>query len=134
MKSKASLVLMEQLIMLLVFALAAAACLAIFTAAHSISLSARRQDEAVILAQNSAEILKYHAGDLQKTAAALEGSLQDDTAYIPGNDGLYLQIQKTASLIPGLGQAELLVMHAQSDSDILFSLTVCWQEVNRNAS
>lgn len=127
MKSKASLVLMEQLVMLLVFALAAAACLGIFSAARDIGLSAKRQDEAVLLAQNGAEILKSTAGNLEQTAAQLGGTLHDDQLYVPWEDGLCLQIQKTASPIPGLGQADLWVIHG--DSDILFSLTVCWQEV-----
>jgi hypothetical protein len=126
-KSKASLILMEQLIMLLVFALAAAACLGIFSAARDIGLSAKRQDEAVLLAQNGAEILKHTAGDLQKTAAMLGGTIRENRLCAPREDGLSLQIQKTDSQIPGLGQANLWVIHG--DSDVLFSLTVCWQEV-----
>lgn len=128
MKSKASLVLMEQLIMLLVFALAATACLGIFSAARNIGLSAKRQDDAVLLAQNGAEILKSTAGNLEQTAALLGGTLRDEQLYIPSEDDLCLQIRKTQSPIPGLGQADLRVIHG--DSDVLFSLTVCWQEVS----
>lgn len=130
MKSKAPLVLLEQLIMLLVFALAATACLGILTAAHNIRLSAQRQDDAVFLAQNSAEIVKCHAGNLQKASDAMGGILKEDTLYIFGNDGLYLQIQKTESPVSGLGQAELRALHEDASSDVLFSLTVCWQEVS----
>ena len=57
MRSKASLFLMEQLIMVLVFALAAALCLQVFVRAEEISLESARRDEAVIVARNAAELV-----------------------------------------------------------------------------
>ena len=58
MKSKATLFLMEQLVMILVFALAAALCLGVFARADAMSRQLARRDEAVILARNAAELLK----------------------------------------------------------------------------
>ena len=58
MKSKATLFLMEQLIMILVFALAAAVCIGVFAKTNAISEDIARRDEAMIIAQNAAEILK----------------------------------------------------------------------------
>ena len=48
MKSKASLFLMEQLVMVLIFALAAVLCLGIFVRANKISSETARRDKAVI--------------------------------------------------------------------------------------
>ena len=109
MRSKASLILMELLVMVLVFALAAAACLRIFTDAQTISQAASRQDRAVILAQNAAEALKA-------------GQEPDVTAV----DGLTLTVTALESSIPGLKQAAITVTQ---DAEILFTLTTGWQEV-----
>ena len=57
MKQKTSLLLMEQLVMILVFALAAARGLQIFAKADAISQETARRDRAVVLARNAAELL-----------------------------------------------------------------------------
>ena len=49
MKSKAPLMLMEQMVMLLVFALAAALCLQAFVKADEISKQAEARDRAVLV-------------------------------------------------------------------------------------
>ena len=69
MRSKAPLVLMEQLVMVLVFALAAAVCLRLFVGAENIAQETARRDEAVIVAQNAAELLK--AGYSEEEAARI---------------------------------------------------------------
>jgi len=115
MRSKASLFLMEQLVMLLVFALAAALCLNVFARSNEISLQTGRRDEAVIIAQNAAEVLKYTSDpDLaQKTA--------DGT-------GFTLEIREENSGIDGLRQAKLVVFYENSE---VFSLRTGWQEVGQ---
>ena len=65
MKQKTSLLLMEQLVMILVFALAAALCLQIFAKADAISQETARRDRAVVLARNAAELLKATGGIVQ---------------------------------------------------------------------
>ena len=62
MKSKAPLVLMEQIIMLLVFALAAAICLQAFIKADALSSANANRDKAVILAQSTAELIRSNEG------------------------------------------------------------------------
>ena len=114
MKSKASLSLMEMLVMVLIFALAAALCLQIFAKARTISLETARQDEAVLLAQNAAQVLKATSGDLQLAAAAAEDS------------GYRLEIRKTDSGTNLLGQAEIRVWQ---EDELIFSLRTGWQEV-----
>lgn len=125
MKNKTSLVFLEQLIMVLVFALAAAACLRCFVYADQLSREIAHQDQAVILAQNGAEILKSCSGDLSEAAAHLNGTRKGETLTAAYQD-LTLEIKKSGSGIPGLGQADVRVT---LEGETLFSLEVCWQEV-----
>lgn len=62
MKSKAPLALMEQLVMVLVFALAAALCVRGFVLSERISRRGEARDMAMIAAQNAAEALKGTGG------------------------------------------------------------------------
>lgn len=115
MRSKASLFLMEQLVMLLVFALAAALCLNVFTRSNEISLHTARRDEAVIVAQNAAEALKT-TGD-PETVLGLVDSGEFE-----------LKILEENSQIEGLQQAKIAVFY---EEDELFALQVGWQEVGK---
>ena len=58
MRSKAPLVMMEQLVMVLVFALTAALCVQMFVLAERLSGKYEATDRAVLEAQNTAENLK----------------------------------------------------------------------------
>ena len=107
MRSKASLFLMEQLIMVLVFALAAALCLQVFVRSEEISVETARREEAVFLAQNAAELLK--AGKDMPKAEPYE-----------------VEIREIPSEIPGLGQTEIAVFY---EGEALYTLTVGYQEV-----
>ena len=74
MRSKAPLTLMEQVLMILVFALAAALCVQVFVFSGQSSRRNEARDRAVLEAQNAAETLKSvgRGGDaelvLEKTA------------------------------------------------------------------
>lgn len=115
MKSKASLFLMEQLVMVLVFALAAALCLQVFLRADQISRKTASLDEAVMIAQNGAELLK--AG----VAPEMVENQLSSAAFV-------VQIREEKSPIPGLLQAEIAVTFEQ---DVVFNLTVGYQEVGQ---
>lgn len=58
MRSKAPLVMMEQLVMVLVFALTAALCVQIFVLSEKLSIKASATDRASLMAQNVAERMK----------------------------------------------------------------------------
>ena len=58
MRNKSTLVLIEHMIMLLVFALAAAVCLRLFALAGKMSRTNEATDRAVLVAQNAAEQIK----------------------------------------------------------------------------
>ena len=64
MRSKAPLALMEQMVMVLVFALAAALCLQAFALADRISRQNAERDQALVAAQNAAEQVKQVRGRL----------------------------------------------------------------------
>lgn len=106
-----SLVLMEQLLMILIFALATALCLQLFVRADAISAENTRQDNAVLAAQNAAELLKYGA----------------DAGDISFDDEFNLDIRMEDSGIPGLAQAEIKV-YCINETEPLYTLTVGWQE------
>lgn len=126
MKNKASLTLMEQLIMVLVFALAAAICLRAFVSADRISQETAARDKAVYLAQNGAETIKACGGDFAEAAEHLGGEETENGLTVRYNDGFSLEVQEIFTQIPGLGQAEVRVIW---DNQALFSLTAAWQEV-----
>lgn len=113
MKSKASLFLMEQLVMVLVFALAAALCIQVFVKAGEISDETARRDEAVIIARNAAQMLKA-CGDPETVKEMVDS-------------GVYtLQIQEEDSGISGLKQANIVVYYEDSPQ---FFLRTGWQGV-----
>lgn len=112
MKNRTSLVLMEQLVMVLVFALAAAVCLQLFAKADAISCQTARRDEAVILAQSVAEQLK-------------SGVQPEQLSENPEQGGYIVKIHPVKTEIPGLAQAQI---HILWESEVLFSLTTGWQE------
>ena len=124
MKNKASLVLLEQLIMILVFALAAAICLQIFVKADSISQETARLGQAQMLAQNAAETVKAADGDLTQAAAVLGGNA-DNTVLTLASEDLFLTVSKLPAA-NGLGKADVTVT---CEDAILIAFTIGWQEV-----
>lgn len=137
MRSKAPLAMIEQTVMVLVFALAAALCLQVFVWCDRQSRDSAARDQAVLCAQSAAEVLKHCRGDLTQARAALGGSLDEDSWSI-GYDSLWSPVQEGASYLltaspgdsgyPLLGQALVSVSRAD-DGTQLFQLTVNWQEV-----
>ena len=137
MKSKAPLALMEQLVMVLVFALAAALCLQVFVLSDQMSRRGAVRDQAVVRVQNAAEMLKSCGGDLEKCADLLGGS-SDGTQWQVAYDAGWQQTNAEESTY--LVQADLVdedepllgsaVVSAQAvDGDMLVEVTVSWQEV-----
>lgn len=111
MRNRTTLTLMELLVMILVFALAAALCLQLFGESARLSREIRQQNEAAILAQNTAEQLK---------TGTLAAESFTHKEYL-------VQILSEETGIPDLGQANILV---SIDGETLFTLTAAWQEVD----
>ena len=134
MRSKAPLALMEQLVMVLVFALAAALCVQVFVLSDRTSRRNEARDRAVLAAQNAAEEVKSVRGDFALAAELYGGTWNGQIwgrSYDPdqARDGGDYHILATPadSGDPLLGAAEVTVYTAEGD--LLFTLSVAWQEV-----
>lgn len=137
MKRSAALVLIELVIMLTVFALAAALCVQAFAWADNRSRQSAAADMALVQAQNAAELLKHHRGDFS-SAARDQGVQWDGTAWIISYDAGWKMSNDSpayilrAEPVPGetafLGQAKLTVL--DREGAVLAELSVCWQEVS----
>ena len=139
MRSRTPLVLMEQLMMVLVFALAAALCLQCFALAHRLSGEDAARDRAIAVVQNAAEVLKACGSDCSAAAQQLYGVGDQDNGCVcydadwkvtdPGADAVYrLELERLPQVQEGLGQAEVRVVKIGDASDVLFSVTAAWQE------
>ena len=121
MKNKTPLPLMEQLIMVLVFALTAALCLQGFSQADRISRRQEAREKAVVLAQNMAEALKAGYGD-PEAASRLPEDFSEDSDFA-------VQIIPVSTEDPYLGSARIVVTY---EEETIFEITVAWQEVSKN--
>lgn len=140
MKNRAFLSILEQLCMILIFAVVAAVCLRVFSLANEISKDRDRLDRAVITAQYTAELLKSSKGDLEACADALSGSVDGNTLTVfcdssgqPSDAGtkeyFKLVAVKTASSHPYTERAQITVI---GDGETVFSVDVVWQTENRS--
>ena len=141
MRSKTPLALMEQVIMILVFALAAALCLRVFVLAEKISQNSEDLDRAVLLCQNAAEALKAAGGSAARAQEAVMPSLgavpsgdgwqadYDENWNPAAPDGIYRLVSRSEPA-PAAGLAAVALQVFGKDGRELFSLTVFWQEVN----
>ena len=136
MKNKAPLALMEQLIMILVFALASALCLRLFVYSDRVSVSGAARDQAAAVVQNAAEALKLSGGSMESLAGLLGGEADADI-WRMGYDSSWQETDEkrpafiaeakiTEDDIPLMGSAE--VSASTADGKPLFQVTVCWQE------
>lgn len=136
MKNKASLVLIELVVMLLVFALAAALCLRFFSWAETNSLQEDRKDKAWLQLQTAAETLKHCHGDFSAAAEKAGGdwdgtrwviSLDADWKETGENPAFILQAMPENTKTDYLGAAHLQI--SEAGGSLLGELKICWQEV-----
>ena len=124
MKSKTPLVLMEQLVMVLVFAMAAAICLQVFGLSDRLSKENEARAEAALLAQNTAEELKSSYGEVLLDWEEVDG------IYYMEEEGYRVQVQTAETEISGLKKVRLQVLQ---EEEVLFEIPVAWQEVKGDA-
>lgn len=121
MRSKAPLVLMEQLIMVLVFAIAAALCLRMFVSSGKLSQRYADTDMAVQIAQTEAERLKHN-----KFVWPGKMTTPYDENWQPSIENVAYYLHVTCSRpTPFLAQAHISVCTV--DGEELFALPVAWQ-------
>lgn len=135
MRSRTPLMMMEQLVMVLVFALAAALCLQAFSLSDRLSRGSADRDRAVVQAENAAEVIKHCRGD-GAAAAQLTGGVWSGGILTVGydrdwekTDGEPVYTLKATPEESGqekLGEAEVRVTDA--DGATLWTMSVAWQE------
>ncbi len=141
MRSKAPLALMEQMVMLLVFALAAALCLQAFAKSDQLSKRGGERDRAAVLCQSAAEIIRHTGGDFVQAAALLDATSGDQDSFLIfyGSDWepsapvskYTLGACRIETDVPGLGKAEIWVVDDGSEpEEELIRFQVAWQEVS----
>lgn len=150
MKSKAPLMLIEQIVLLLVFAFVAALCMQAFVKSEQISAQSEARDHAVVLVQSAAETLRHNNGDIARSAEELGGTVAEgilQLAYdekwnqtdMRDNGAYLLCAQPCSSDVQGLGKARVWLASSKTDTqneeadDSLFSIEIAWQEVGGNA-
>lgn len=79
---KSALFLMEQLIVILIFALCAAVCAEIFAASFILSSDSKDINNALLIAECGAESYKAANGNAKKAALILTGSVDDTDTTI----------------------------------------------------
>lgn len=121
MRNRAFSPLLEQILMIAVFALVAAVCVSGFSKAYHISQQIHRKDQAVILAQNLAEELKsglISADDTVFYDDALQLTTEAEAAYVA-------TITPIPTDVAGLGGACIRIHFKDTQ---LYTLNVHWQE------
>lgn len=136
MNRKSVLQLIELLIMVLIFAIAACICIRCFVYADTLSREQENKTMAIQVAQNAAELLKANAGDLERAAANMGGYCEDGKWYVPMDDAWNVipQLEHSAFLLTVTLHAETdlpmgtaLVQVAQGEKTLV-EFTVAWQE------
>ena len=137
MKQKVPLALMEQVIMIAVFAVSAALCLEAFAMAERVSRENEDRDNAVRLAQNAAEACIASRGDWDRLTLHLGGTAGEEWTALFARDlketdddkeGAYrVVVSREDTACPGLGRAGVCVYGAESGT-LLFQLPAAWQE------
>ena len=141
MRNKTSLALMELLIMVLVFALAAAVCLRMFALSDRLSREQEAKAHAALLAQNTAEWLKDRGEGFSEAPEGFGWQMEDGAwiqrydknwkqigeSSLKTEDSSYeLKISEEKTEIIGLVRVRITVSDGTKD---LFAIPVAWQEV-----
>ena len=95
-RSKAPLAHMEQIIMILVFALASAVCLQAFVYSDQLSRTDEQRQNAMAKASQVTEYCKANHGDLEKAGEILGADITEDSLEIRyPKDGMILSLRLT---------------------------------------
>jgi len=142
-QSRSTLFLMEQLVVIFIFAICSVVCISIYVESYLIGKSSLEVNNAIRVAGNAAESYISAGGDIYYVAQFL-GGINDQTDY-KGNLVVYyndqwessgkeqasyiLRITKTDNPAPSLIIAEVTVSRA--DGENLFDMTIAAREDGR---
>ena len=125
-RSKAPLALMEQIIMILVFALASAVCLQAFVYSDNLSKTGQQKEEALNLAQRVTEYCKDNHGDLDTVCTLLSAEKTEKGLKLASPEEkmtVSLEIQDSSEYME---KAEVTVLG--EDGAVIYSMDVAWQK------
>jgi len=125
-KSKAPLALMEQLIMILVFALAAAICIQAFVYADRLSKSGERKEMAFLHMQEVAENCKAKAGNLKQVCDILQGEEIENGIKIGYDDKIEVLLILKETDSEYLQRAELSAY--EEGGEKICAMEIAWQK------
>ncbi|MBQ2752537.1 MAG: hypothetical protein IJF29_00275 [Firmicutes bacterium] len=125
MKSKAPLVLMEEVIMVLAFAFAMAVCMKIFVFSYDVSNETKNASVAMFKAQNMAETIKRTGGEILEEDTEKYIYYDEDWKESSVKEDFYMAVVRTGAH-EGTGRAEITVYDGE---EVLFGIPVVWQEV-----
>ncbi len=123
MRDRTFLVLMEQLIMIVVFAVSSAVCLNIFVYSWQISRKSEAKYEAAFIAQSIAEDIKATDGTMLFTWDERNGAFYKEYSEEGRRYTAEIMADEDAE---GFNKAEIKVIFEQEE---IFSIPVAWQEV-----
>lgn len=124
MKSKAPLVMMEQIVMVLVFALAAALCLQTFVLSGKMSKMTEVKNRAVVEAQNAAETIKngdavgkrFYTGDWRLTQ---DESLAEYILTVSYEETVQLPVWQAEIVLATAGGEELIRLPVAGQTEVV---------------
>lgn len=129
---KATLFLMELVIVIFFFSICAAICVNMFGSAQQMADDSENLSRAVVEARSAASCYKAADGDLEKTARLLDGVQLDDSAAvyfdeawnkIADSENAQFAVQLKQREHPG--EADVYILHLNKASDnIIFSIPV----------
>ncbi|MDL2224913.1 hypothetical protein LJC20_01725 [Eubacteriales bacterium OttesenSCG-928-M02] len=122
--SKARLVLIELIIMIVFLSLAGAICMSLFSKAHILSDRSGDLSRGTLLVQETAEWLKALDGDLDALKTQLGGTMVDgdlilyvdkDFNEVAASDRTYQLIVKPLEMVNGVGRAEVRLVKGNDE-------------------
>lgn len=124
-RSKAPLALMEQIIMILVFALTAAVCLQAFVYSNNLSEEGDKENLAASHAQEVVETCKMYSGDLEQVQLKLSGERTENGICVFYEEDHMTVVLEITEQSDWLARAKVSVQD-EKDKEI-FSVDTAWQ-------
>ncbi len=140
-ESKAPLVLMEQVIMLLVFALVSAVCIQAFALARTTSIRMSDRDHAMNISQTLAETVKACSGNTEEICGQLDGAMDgEQLVFYYDSDWKEVSAAADASFrttfVPeesdGFCRYGQITVSDTAEDQEIFSMRVAWQGAEAN--
>lgn len=128
-RSKAPLALMEQIIMILVFALTAAICLQAFVYSNLLSVKGDQENLAASHAQEVTECCKMMFGDLDRVQSQLSGERSGDSLKVSYEEDHMTVVLKITEKTDWLARANVRVLDEKGKE--IYSLDTAWQRGGR---